>query len=124
MTEFRQRALMLFFAGSLAPALSCADDGEPEKGPTEEEMRQAASEACEQGLECGTIPGSVTLEECIANQLGAYQAAPECLAVYHLDECLATQTCEELDRLDQLHMGDCADEREEAGGLTALCVAP
>ena len=123
MTQFRQRALALFLAASLAPGFSCADDDEP-KGPTQEEMQQAASDACEKGLECGTVPSDVTLEECVANQVGAYQAAPECLAVYRLDECLATQTCEEIDRLDQLHVGDCADEREEAGGLSALCVAP
>jgi len=123
MMQFRPRALVLTLAASLAQGFSCADDDEP-KRPTQEEMQQVASEACEQGLECGTIPDSVTVEECIANQVGAYQAAPECLAVYDLDECLTTQTCEELDRLDQLHIGDCADERDEAGRLTSLCVAP
>lgn len=122
MTEFRQRALALSLAASLTPGLSCADDEGPEQGPTQEEMRQAASDACEKGIECGTVPGDVTQEECVANQVGAYQAAPECLAVYHLDECLATQTCEEIERLNQLNIGDCAGERDEASRVHALCV--
>lgn len=117
-------AVTLLFAASLASGFSCSDDHDPEQGPTQAEMRQVAAEACEQGLGCGTIPDSVTLEECIANQVGAYQASSECLAVYYFDECLTTQTCEEIDRLDELHIGDCLDESNEASGLTAVCVPP
>jgi hypothetical protein len=114
MTAFKQCALALFLAASLAPVVSCADDNEPEQGPTQEEMQQVASGVCEQGIGCGSIPSDVTLEECVANQLGAYQVSPECVAVYYFDECLTTQTCEEIDRLEQLNMGECLDERDEA----------
>lgn len=113
MMKFRQRALALFLAASLAPGLSCADDSEPAQGPTQVEMQQVASDVCEQGIGCGSIDG-VTLEECIEYQVGAYQDSPECVAVYHFDECLATQTCEEIERLSQLNMGDCLEEREKA----------
>lgn len=114
MTEFKQRALALFLVASLAPGVSCADDGDPDQGPTEEEMQQVASDFCEKEIGCGFIPGDVTLDECIANQVGTYQDSAECVAVYRFNECLATQTCEEIERLGQLHMGDCLDERDEA----------
>jgi hypothetical protein len=113
MMGFKQYALMLSFAASLAAGFSCADDGEPEKGPTQEEMQQVAAEFCEKEIGCGFLPDGVTLEECIANQVGTYQDAPECVAVYYFDECLTTQTCEEIDRLGLLHIGDCLDERDE-----------
>jgi hypothetical protein len=121
MMGFKQCALALTLAASLAPGCSCADDDDP-KGPTQDEMQQVAADACEKGIECGTIPSDVTLEECIANQVGAYQASSECSAVYYLDECLTTQTCEEIDRLNQLNIGDCVDERDEASRVHALCV--
>lgn len=121
MIRLKQCALALALTASLAPGLSCADDDEPEPGPTQEEMQHVASDACEQGIGCGSIDG-VTLEECIENQLGAYQVSPECVARYHLDECLTTQTCEEIDRLEQLNMGDCLDERDEASNV--LCSPP
>lgn len=77
-------------------------------------MEQVATDLCEKELGCGSIPVDVTLEECVENQLGTYQASRECVAVYYFDECRTTQTCEELERLQQLNMGDCLDEREEA----------
>ena len=77
-------------------------------------MEQVAANLCQKELECGFTPVDVTVEECTANQLGAYQVSPECVAVYHFDECRTTQTCEELERLQQLNMGDCLDERDEA----------
>ena len=114
MTNFKRCVLLLVFATSLAPGLSCADDSEPAKGPTQDEMEQVATDLCEKELACGFTPAEVTVEDCIENQLGAYQVSPECVAVYDFDECRATQTCEELERLEQLNMGDCLDEREKA----------
>ena len=111
MTKFRPRALALSLTASLAPGFSCGDDDEP-KGPTQEEMQQVASEACEHGIGCGYID-AITLEECTEYRVDVYQVSPECVAHYHLDECLTTQTCEEVERLNVLHIGDCLDEREE-----------
>lgn len=121
MTQFIQRALALALALA-ATGLSCADDDDPDPGPTQEEMQQVASDYCEKVITCGFNPPDVTLEECIANQVGTYQDAPECVARYDLDECLTTQTCEEMDRLEQLGVGDCLDERDEASNV--LCSPP
>lgn len=114
MRRLERCALTLSLAVTLAAGFSCADDGDPKQGPTDEEMRQVASGFCEKEIGCGFIPGDVTLEECIANQVGAYQDSAECVTHYSFDECLATQTCEEIERLSQLNMGDCLDERDEA----------
>ena len=76
-------------------------------------MEQVATDLCEKVIECGSHPSDVTLEECVAHQVGTYQDSPECVAVYYFNECLATQTCEELERLEILHIGDCLDERNE-----------
>jgi hypothetical protein len=113
MTGFKQCALTLSLAILLASGFSCADDDEPEQGPTQEEMQQVASNVCEQGIGCGSIDG-LTLEECIEYQIDAYQVSPECVAVYYLDECLTTQTCAEIERLNVLSIGDCLDERDKA----------
>jgi hypothetical protein len=122
MTRLKQRALALTLAASLAPGFSCADD-EPEKGPTEAEMRQVAVDACAQGIECGTIPDSVTLDECIENQVGTYQVSRECVAFYDYDECLTTLTCEEIDQLNHnIDIGSCVDERDETDKVQ--CVPP
>jgi hypothetical protein len=112
MMEFR-RALTLVFAASLVSGVSCADDEDREQGPTREQMQQVAADACEHGLECGSID-AITLEECIEYKVGAYQVSHECVAYYVLDECLTTQTCEEIERLNVLQIGDCLDERDEA----------
>lgn len=112
MSRFRECALALSLAATLAGGFSCADDDEPEQGPTQEEMQQVAADACEHGLGCGYID-AITLEECIEYQIGVYQDVPECVAYYYFDECLTTQTCEEIERLGQLQMGDCLDERDE-----------
>jgi hypothetical protein len=114
MMGFKQCALTLSLAVLLASGFSCADDDEPEQGPTQEEMQQVASEYCEKDIGCGFSPHDVTLEECIANRVGTYQDSPECVSHYYFDECLTTQTCEEIERLDRLHIGDCLDERDEA----------
>jgi hypothetical protein len=114
MMIFKRCALVLSLAASAASGSSCADDIDPEPGPTQGEMQQVAADVCEKDIECGSIPNGVTREECIQNQLGAYQASSECLAVYYFDECRTTQTCEELERLSLLNVGDCLDERDEA----------
>ena len=115
MTNFKKLASTLMLAGLLSWGLSCSDDGaDSEKGPTQDEMREVATAACEQATECGSLPGDVTLDECIANQLGAYQDSPECVALYHYDECKTMLTCEEIERLIQLQMGQCLEESKEA----------
>jgi hypothetical protein len=101
---------------------SAGTSDDPEQGPTQEEMQQVATELCERGIECGFTPAQVTLEECIANQIGTYQYSAECVTRYYLDECLTTQTCEEIQRLEVLHMGDCLDERDENGEV--VCPPP
>ena len=53
MIRLKQCALALALTASLAPGLSCADDGEPEQGPTQDEMEQVATNLCEKELECG-----------------------------------------------------------------------
>lgn len=121
MMRFEQCTMTLTLAVLLASGFSCADDDEPEQGPTQEEMQQVASDVCEQGIGCGTID-AITLEECIEYEVGVYQVSPECVAVYYLDECLTTQTCEEIERLNQLNIGECADERDETSRVHALCV--
>jgi CMP-2-keto-3-deoxyoctulosonic acid synthetase len=98
--------------------LACADDDQPEQGPTQAEMQDVASEFCEIVISCGSVPHDVTLDDCIANQLGTYQYAPECVARYHLDECLTTQTCEEIERLRVLNIGDCLDARDDVSRVS------
>jgi hypothetical protein len=114
MMELKHCVLVLFITAPLALGSSCAENEDREQGPTEEEIQQVATELCEQTVECGSIPNDVTLEECIANRVGTYQDSPECVSHYYFDECLTTQTCEEIERLDRLHIGDCLDERDEA----------
>jgi hypothetical protein len=121
MMSFKQYALVLSLAASLASGSSCADDEGPEQGPTQEEMQQVAAENCEHGIECGYID-AITLEECIEYQTGAYLALTECVALYYFDECLTTQTCEEIQRLTNLHIGDCLDERDAA--FDVQCIPP
>lgn len=122
MTKSRHCVLALALATSLASGFSCADDDDPEQGPTQEEMLQVAADVCEHGIGCGYID-AITLEECTAYQVDAYQAAPECLAVYYFNECLSMLTCEDAERLEHnIDIGSCKDERDEAGGLSALCV--
>ncbi len=123
MTEFRAGVLALFFAASLALGFSCADDHDPEHGPTQEEMQQVAVEYCEHEMVCGFLPARVTLEDCVANQIGTYQDAPECVARYYLDECLTMLTCEDIDRLNHnIDIGSCEDERDAV--FNVLCTPP
>jgi hypothetical protein len=119
MTAFRQLAPVLILAGLFSWGFSCNDDGaDPEKGPTQDEMREVATATCEQAMECGSLPGDVTLDECIANQLGSYQDSPECVALYYYDECKTMLTCEEIQQLIQLQMGQCLEESKEAGKVS------
>lgn len=118
MIEPKPFAFVLLLAASLGSGSSCAE--EADEGPTQDEMQKVAAEACEQSIMCGFIPDEVTVEECIANQLGSYQDAPECLAVYYYDECQTALTCEEIDRLVQYRMGPCLDEFNEARRVTCV----
>jgi hypothetical protein len=114
MTMFRQCARALSLLATLVAGFSCADDHEPEQGPTQEEMQQVAADLCEKGIECGSGPNDLTMEECIEYHVGTYRGSPECVAFYYFHECLTTQTCEEIERLETLHIGACVDERDEA----------
>ena len=119
MMSFRQLASMLILVGLFSWGVSCSDDGaDSEKGPTQDEMREVATAACEQAIECGALPDGVTLDECIANQLGSYQDSRECVALYYYDACKTMLTCEEIDRLIQLQMGECLEESKEAGKVS------
>lgn len=119
MTNLRQLASMLILAGLFSWGSSCSDDGaDPETGPTQDEMREVATATCEQAIECGSLPGDVTLDECIANQMGSYQDSPECVVLYHYDECKTALTCEEIQQMIQLQMGECLEESKEAGKVS------
>ena len=111
-------ALVLFLVASLASAPSCTDDAD--EGPTQDEMQQVAAAACEQLWACGLAPPDITLGECTAHQFGSYQDSPECLALFDYDECKMTITCEEIDRVQTLHVGPCLDELEAAAKVRCL----
>lgn len=109
-------AFALLIVVSLASSSSCTAD--TDDGPTQDDMQEVATEACEQWSRCGVLPDGVSLEQCIANQVGSYQDAPECLAIYYYNECQTMLTCEELETLNELFMGLCLDEFEEARKVT------
>lgn len=123
MISLRNAALSVLICLAVS-GWSCTEGEDPEtEAPSDADLREIAMAHCQQAVECQMNPAGVTLAECIDNRLGSYLADSECIASYHLDECLLEMSCQDIDFLLMNFDGECSEELEEYNRVSP-CLSP